>query len=185
MNKIFTILALGLVSFSNAQFKLTMDNFKNVEMQDKDYFVYEYPGLTQKQIFDKAKMYIHSNFKNLKGDGFNEVESSQIKLRSRQRFEGNKVFGMANTWVLNNVYEFNFKDGKMMIKPVYEYVELPSSSGTEKSMYLTGGSGILGKSIFKKDGSVWIDKEIFNRIENTVNDFTNGLNKSITKNEDW
>lgn len=185
MNKIFTILAIGIFSISTAQFKLTPDNFKNAEMQEKDFIVFEYPGLTQKQIFDKAKMYIHSNFKNLKGDGFNEVEPSQIKLRSRQRFEANKVFGMVNTWVLNSVYEFNFKDGKIMIRPVYEYIELPSSSGTEKSMYLTGGSGILGKSVFKKDGSVWVDKEIFNRIENTVNDFTNGLNKSITKNEDW
>ncbi len=179
------ILLFGMLASSVAfgQFKLTPNNFVNEESQDKNYIVLEFPEMTQKQIFEKAKMYIHSTFKNLKGDGFNEVEYSQIKLRASQGVLEEKVFGLSGAiFDATNVYELNFKDGKMMVKPYFEYGNLRAKPA-EKT-YLTGGIGLLGKSIFKKDGTVWMEKQ-YKAIEDAVNNFVSELKAGISKSEDW
>ncbi|KGO08575.1 DUF4468 domain-containing protein [Elizabethkingia bruuniana] len=182
MNKIFTILALGIFSISTAQFKLTSSNYINEIDPSKNYVVYEFQGLSQKQIFDKVKMYIHSNFKYLKGDGYNEVEPGQIKLITNEDFIARKSLGMTFSYILNTTYELNFKDGKMMIKPYFNYINIPY--GVNEQVYLTY-NGSSNKSVFKKNGKIWLEDIGFKNAENTVNNFVIGLKESITKNEDW
>ncbi len=183
MKKTITILAIGISIISFAQqFVLTPENFKNISDKSKDFVVIEFPGQNQKQIFDKAKMYIHSNFNNLKGDGYNEVEFSQIKLRASIIANAGKTLGFTVTIPYSTVYELGFKDGKIMIRPFFEEAERQDKYNTK--IYLTGGSGVLGKSIFKKDGSVWMP-DFHSGVEESTNDFVAGLKDAINKSEDW
>ena len=64
------ILLFGVLAscFIFGQFKLTPDNYRSVENPDKDYIVFEVPDMTQKQLFEKTKMYITSKYNNLKGN---------------------------------------------------------------------------------------------------------------------
>lgn len=172
-----TILISGF-AFSQ-EFVLTPENFKNKSDQTKDYVVIEAEGQTQKQLFDKTKMFIHSNYKNLKGDGYNEVEFSQIKLRARSNMDtGKKVLGYKVDMPFTNTYEIGFKDGKIMVKPYFEYIE--KQDKYDSKIYLTGGSGVLGKSIFNKNGEIWM-QGMYDGVLSQTNDFVNGLKAAINK----
>lgn len=130
-------------------------------------------------------MHIHSDFKNLKGDGFNEVEFSQIKLRARSDMDtGKKMLGFKIEMPFTNTYEIGFKDGEIMIKSFFEYVDKQDKYNTK--IYLTGGSGLLGKSIFNKNNEVWLPG-MYDGIIAQTNSFVEGVKKAIENNSssDW
>ncbi|WP_300669599.1 hypothetical protein [Soonwooa sp.] len=182
MKKLLLVPIMAISFMGNSQFKLTPENFVTEYDNTKNFIVLEFPDQTQKQLFDKTKMYIHSNFKNLKGDGYNEVEYGQIKLRESAIAKVNKILGLATITYMINTYEINFKDAKIMIKPTFEdaYVD----DNYDSNIFLTGGSVVLGKSIFKKDGKVWME-DLYNGITEKTNEFVNGLKSSIDKKDDW
>lgn len=183
MKKTILLFSTLVSSVIFSQFKLTPNNFVSEENTDKNYIVLEFPELKEKELFLKTKTFIFNNFKNLKNDGYNEIESSHIKLRARQDVSSTKVLGMVVGEYLTATYEIDFKDGKIRIKPTYNEIEVEGQS-KETIIYLTGGSGLLGKSIFKKDGSPWFPKKI-SASEKVINDFIKGLRESFNKKEEW
>lgn len=185
MKKLLLIVGIAFSSVLFSQeFLLTPENFKDKENPGKDFIVIEIPGKTQKQLFDEAKMFIHSNFKNLKGDGYNEVEFSQIKLRARSIIgTGRKMLGIEATIPFTNTYEIGFKDGKVMIKPYFEEAEKQDKYDTK--IFLTGGSGVLGRSIFKKDNTVWME-ELHKGVQDNTNNFVLKLIEMLkSEKSDW
>lgn len=131
----------------------------------------EYPELKQKELYDRIKIFIQSKFQNLKGDGLNEVENSFIKVRASTPGTRAKAFGSESLMsYMVTTYEINFKDGKLMIKPILERFD-PNSLGVDIT-YINGGNSFAGKSIFNKEGKVWL-KNYYEVANNTVNRFIN------------
>ena len=186
MKKLLFLSILISALFSAQDFVITPENFKNNSDKSKNFIVKEFVGQTQKDLFVKAKSFIYSKFKNLKGDGYNEVEYSFIKLRASTVMPAKKFFGAALTTLLTVTYELSFKDGKVMIKPNFDEIEVNDKYNSRT--YLTGGSGLLGKSIFKKDGEVWLPTH-YEVINEEVNDFTKqleeALKNSAESSSDW
>ena len=182
MKKLLFFLILFSGFAFGQEFMLTPDNFKNKSDETKNYIVLEFPGLTQKELFDKAKMFIHSKFKNLKGDGLNEVEPSQLKIRSRVVGSTVKVFGDETiTSYLITTYELGFKDGKIMIKPHFD--EFEGVGPDRNNNYLNGGNA-FAKSIYNKKAEIWI-KHYYNIVNEKTNQFVSDLKNSMLKKEDW
>ncbi|AQX00417.1 hypothetical protein [Elizabethkingia anophelis] len=184
MKNIFTFLALSLTIFCFGQFKITPENFRSIENPDKDYIVYEFPGKTKSDLFNAAKMYINSTYKGVKFDGYNEVLNEQIVLDVNYEKPDAKLLEWGGGLQVKNRIELNFKDDKMMIKPVF--YKMFSSDG-KKSIYLTGGSGFLGKSVFNQKGEPWLSSKLIETIERSVNTFSDKLNTSIknTSSSSW
>jgi len=165
------------------EFILTPNNFVNTSDETKNFIVLEYPELNQKQLYDKTKTFIQSKFKNLKGDGLNEVEYSFIKLIASSPGTTVKAFGSESLMsYMVTTYEINFKDGKLMIKPTLERFE--SSGPGVDNTYINGGNSFAGKSIFKKDGKVWL-KNYYEVANINVNQFLNDLKINLSKKEEW
>lgn len=181
MKKAILLFGIMFSSVVFGQFKLTPNNFVSEENPEKDYVVLEFTELKEKELFIKTKTFIFNNFKNLKNDGYNEIESSHIKLRARQDVSSTKVLGMVVGEYLTVTYEIDFKDGKIRIKPIYNEIEVEGNKSTK--IYLTGGNALL-KSIFKKDGSPWFPKKI-SASEKAINDFIKGLKESFDKKNEW
>lgn len=183
MKKVLSLLILISGFAFGQEFVLTPDNYKSKSDEAKNYVVLEFPGLSQKELFDKAKMFIHSKYKYLKGDGLNEVEPSHLKLRSRTIGTKVKVFGteMIASY-LSTVTEIGFKDGKIMIKPYFEDFE--SDTSDAKKIYLTGGDSFMGKSIFNKKGEVWL-KNHYDVANEKINQFVIDLKNAIASTEAW
>ena len=179
------LLCLVLISgFAFSQeFVLTPDNFKNKSDETKNFVVLEFTELNQKQLFDKTKMFIHSKYKNLKGDGLNEVEFSQLKLRSRVAGTTIKVFGEETivSYLVTTV-EIGFKDGKIMIKPNFD--EFEGVGKDRLNTYLTGGNAFAQKSIFNKKGEIWM-KNYYEVANNKTNEFVKELQSALSTNDNW
>ena len=185
MKKIITVLAISFFANISAQeFKLTPENFK--DKADKNFYIFEMPNLNQETLFKKAKIYFTSKYKNLKGDGYNEVEPNQIVLNVASKSATIKALGIAVIGGdFTNRYEISFKDGKVMIKPSFSTISLPDGSGGLQDVYLTGG-GLLTKSVFNKKGKVSINEKQFAGIEENTNDFIKQFTDSMSSNsDDW
>ncbi|SHL52169.1 hypothetical protein SAMN05444360_102175 [Chryseobacterium carnipullorum] len=180
------LILLSLFAFNmviGQEFILTPNNFVNKDDETKNFIVLSYPELNQKQLYDKTKTFIQSKFKNLKGDGLNEVEYSFIKLRASSPGTTVKVFGSESLMsYMVTTYEINFKDGKLMVKPTLERFE--SNSPGVDNTYINGGNSFAGKSIFKKDGKVWL-KNYYEVANVSVNQFIDGLKAYLSNKEDW
>ncbi|MFP3593967.1 hypothetical protein [Chryseobacterium sp. SIMBA_038] len=183
MKKLFflSVFVCGLVF--GQEFKLTPNNFINAADDSKNYIVLEFPDLKQQQLYEKTKIFIQSKFQNLKGDGFNEVQYSFIKIRTTT--PGTKVKALGSISLMSymiTTYEINFKDGKFMIKPILEYFEPNSPEGS--ITYLNGGNSFAGKSIFNKDGTIWL-KNYYEVANMNVNEFITELKANLSTKEDW
>ncbi|RZJ51068.1 MAG: hypothetical protein EOO44_15190 [Flavobacterium sp.] len=183
MRKLLLIPLLFCSMAFSQEFILTANNYVNNTDESKNYIVVEYPDLSQKELFDKTKTFIHTKFQNLKGDGLNEVQFSHLKLRSKSPGAYIKMFGSKNlTDYINITYDISFKDGKVMIKAIFEDFEANDIAG-EKT-YLTGGNSWSGKSIFNKNGKIWL-KEYFDDANNKANQFLQELKAYLSNKEDW
>ncbi|GEM_PF-947986 len=183
MKKLLLLSIFGWSFISGQEFILTPQNFVNNADESKNYIVLEYPEFNQKQLYEKTKIFVQSKFKNLKGDGLNEVEYSFIKIRTSE--PGTRVKMLGREFLMSymiTTFELNFKDGKIMIKPILELFE-PAESGASNT-YLTGGNSFSGKSIFNKDGKIWL-KNYYDASNLNVNNFLKNLKDSLSNNEDW
>lgn len=177
---IFLLLSLFACNMAMAQeFVLTAKNFVNKDDESKNYIVLEYPEMNQKQLYDKTKIFIQIKFENLKSDGLNEVEYSFIKIRTTA--PGTRIGGTLMSLMMV-IYELNFKDGKIMLKPVLDHFD--PTKPTSNTVYLTGGNSFSGKSIFNKDGKISL-KNYFEVSNTNVNKFLTDLKEYLTKKEEW
>ena len=176
MKKLLFTAALVVVNMAAAQkFELTPNNFVNTEDKTKDYAILEFSSKSQSELFKAAKMYFTANYKNLKGEGYHEVEPDQIVFTLRSLAAKTKLLGIEQIGGdFVNRYEINFKDGKIMVKPYFDYVELPDGSG-----------GLTKKNAFNKKGSVSIKTHVFEGIQNQTNAFISDLKKGLSSNNDW
>lgn len=176
----FSLFFLSICSLAFAQeFVLTPNNFVNKEDQSKNYVVLEYLEMNQKQLYDKTKIFIQTKFENLKSDGLNEVEYSFIKIKTTA--PGTKIGGTLMSLMMV-VYELNFKDGKIMVKPILDHFD--PTKPTSNVVYLTGGNSFSGKSIFDKTGKVSL-KNYFEVSNTNVNKFFTDLKDYLSKKDDW
>ena len=182
MKNIFTFLALSLTIFCFGQFKITPENFKSIDSPDKDYIVYEFPGKTKSDLFNAAKMYVNSTYKGVKFDGYNEVANEQIVLDVNYVKPNAGMFDGAGLFSVSNRYEMNFKDGKIMFRPSFRYLQ--DIKGNK--IYLSGGS-FLDKTVYNKNGKLSVSSKLEELINKSVEGVSSGLNKSIqeSKSNDW
>lgn len=172
--KKLTLLFVLISGFCLSQtFTLTTEGFK--DSNGKEFTVYEFTGKSQSDLFKLAKLYITSNYKNLKGEGYNEVQPDQIVLTLEQNAGVVKKLGIPVIGGdFTNRYEINFKDGKIMVKPEFSYIELPNGMG-----------GLAEKPAFNKNGEVNINKIHFEGINTKTNEFISDLIKGINEGNDW
>ena len=179
MKKNIFLSAFLLANLTFAQeFKLTAENFKEKTNPEKNYYVLEVPGKTQVELFKKAKIYITGKYKGVKNDGYNEVEPEQIVMDVNGSNEKTIIINLAgaNVWSVSNRYELNFKDGKVMIKPIFR----------ELSNTIERNSTAGMSSLFNKKGEPKKDKAIL-FVESETNEFVADFIKGM-KNEtsnDW
>lgn len=175
-----SIFILGLIFFSqyfsSQNFKLSADNFIDVSNSNITYYVVDIPGKTKSELFNSAKSYINTNYTNLKGNGYNEVQGEQIVLTFRAVSAKAKVLSIEQIdGDFVNQYELNFKDGKMMIKPSFEYLELLDGMG---GMNKANASTVLSNNRAKK--------KFLEALETKTNLFVSNLSEAVKKgNIDW
>ena len=129
-------------------------------------------------LFKKAKIYITGKYKGVKNDGYNEVEPEQIVMDVNGSNEKTIIINLAgaNVWSVSNRYELNFKDGKVMIKPIFR----------ELSNTIERNSTAGMSSLFNKKGEPKKDKAILfveSETNEFVADFIKGMKNEISN--DW
>lgn len=130
----------------------------------------EIPNKSQSELFKKAKIYITGKYKGIKNDGFNEVEPEQIVLDVSGSNEKTIIINLsgANVWSVSNRYELNFKDGKIMIKPIFR----------ELTNTIERNSTVQISSLFNKKGEPRKEKAISfadSETNSFVADFIKGM----------
>lgn len=125
MKKLFTILTIIITAFISAQsLKLTDENFKNSADTTKNFVVIEVPNKSKQEIFISLKKLLNDKFIGMKSESYTEIENEQISvfLYSKNKLTILLNPLVANVYYANVKYEFNFKDGKMMIKPTFQFL---------------------------------------------------------------
>lgn len=178
MKKIFTLLILLLSTFIFSQeFIMTNDNYKLKADNSKDYIVVEIPEKTKEELFIMSKKYLNFNYKGIKNDGYNEVENEQIIIdilsRDYRKIWINLQGG--NLWKVSNRYEFNFKDGKLMIRPYFSHFSNTENNSIAKITVLYDSRGEVRK------------ENIMSFVEALANNFIRNFKKGIEeyKSNDW
>lgn len=164
--------------FFAQEFKLTAENFKEKSNPERNYFVLEIPNKTQGELFKKAKIYITGKYKGVKSDGYNEVEPEQIVMDVNGSKEKTIIINLAgaNVWSVSNRYEINFKDGKIMIRPIFR----------ELSNTIERNSTVGMSSLFNKKGEQKKEKAILfveSETNEFISDFIKGMKNETTN--DW
>ncbi|WP_300685469.1 hypothetical protein [Chryseobacterium sp.] len=178
MKRVFLISAILFSSFIYSQeFIITYENYKSKEDPSKDYIILEYPGKAKEELYKMTKKYINSKYIGSKDYSFSEVEDEQIVIdvlsRDYRRIWINLSGG--NLWKVSNRYEFNFKDGKLMIRPSF-------SNFTNTENNSKAGIGIMYNSSgqLKKENIAAFTEALANTF---VRDFKKGLEEN--KSNDW
>lgn len=170
--KKFTFLFILISGFLFSQeFKITPENYKNKNDETKNFVVLEFENKPKDVLFKKVKSYIISNYKGIKNDGYNEIENEQIVLD----VDKDRKFGGFQ----RNRYEINFKDGKIMIKPSFNFIE--DSKGNK--ILLTGGNFII-ISVFNKEGKIRT-QSLKEDIEGNANKFVLDIKSAISADSEW
>ncbi|HCD9234563.1 TPA: hypothetical protein NEG48_001548 [Elizabethkingia anophelis] len=184
MKKIITTLLITNSIIAYSQFKITPANFVNEADLSKNYVVIESPDKSKSDLFNVVKMYVNSNYKGVKFDGYNEVVNEQIVIDLVYRKPNAGALEWGGGLLVKDRIEINFKDGKVMIKPIFYKMVSPDG---RKEIYLTGGSGFVGKSVFNQKGEVWIGDKLVETINNSVNVLTNDIKNKIinSTSNDW
>lgn len=164
------MIALFVSAFGFGQFKATADGYQNSEDASKDFIVSEFTSKSKSDLFTAAKKHITAEYVGIKNDGYNEVENEQIVLDMKSTTSGGSF--------INNRFEINFKDGKIMIKPTFKYYD---SDGQLRGLRPWDIGAV---SLYKKDGTPR-DKVIPIQLEKSVNTFVQGLIKSIGSEPEW
>lgn len=178
MKRILFLSFVFATSFAFAQEFTFKSNGYREKTTDKEFAVFEIEGKSQAELFKKAKIYITGRFKGLKNDGYNEVEPEQIVLdvNGTKEFTTLINFSGANVWKLRNRYEINFKDGKVMVKPLFIYLDNAVDFGVTADI----------TTLFKKNGEVRKPKAV-ESVENETNEFVKELINALksSASEDW
>ncbi|MDY3507028.1 hypothetical protein PG587_09145 [Riemerella anatipestifer] len=181
MRKLLLLLTLFSAFVFGQEVTLTADNFKNKEDLNKDYVVLENLEGSNKELFDKVKMFIFSKYKVSKDLPYSEVDGKSIVIDVRGNNEIRKIINMGNNLYRSIVrYELKFKDNKMMIKPYF--LKLKNIDGLDVDLVK---SGFMGAGLFKKDGSHNKHEDIVKVIEGESNDFIKSIKDYLTQKEDW
>jgi len=122
---LFTILISGFTFAQN--FNFTSENFKNSSDNSKDYIVLEFPGKSKHDLFVSVKktvQSINSTFGNALMDRFSDIEDEQITFNvvSNNSRMIMLNFSGSNIYHVYTKYELNFKEGKIMIKPIFLFL---------------------------------------------------------------
>src|SRR5690606_9146712 len=90
----------------------------------KDYIVLDFPEKTKQELFVEAKKTVSSKFESSNSKFYTEVIDEQIvfEMFSRKSKLIMLNFGGSNLYYVLNQFELNFKDGRIMIKPVFKYL---------------------------------------------------------------
>jgi hypothetical protein len=180
MKCLILIILSVIVSFTaHCQFILTPIGFVDSTTMDKNYIVYEFPSLTQKQISDKVNYYLSTVYRSPK-DALSKVDSSLIKV--------NGFCEQCVGFDINYNISFRFKQGKLRIdSPIFE---LTTSLDSRIKVVLVKTPDILGigiSGIYNKNLVLKMPK-VHNALETYFNDYMHKLVSSIegnNENDTW
>lgn len=167
MKKLFLlVLMLMVVSTSFAQFKASPNGV--VTENGEEFYVANIEGRTAQQLYDGVNAWVMSNFNN--PDAVSSKENGKM-LKIHGIFPDavfvGKRLGLKDVADVEVDLMMYFKDGKIRF-------DIPSIGRMQvhpldKMLYFSGG-GLMGISMFKKDG-----KENKPQIVASFNEFINGL----------
>lgn len=173
MKKIFVLVFLTMmVTTSFAQFKASPRGVVTVD--GEDFYVATIEGKTAQQLYDGVNAWVMSNFKNPDAVSSKE-DGKMMKIHGvfpDAVFVGKRL-GFKDVADIEVDLMMYFKDGKIRF-------DIPSIGRMkvhplDKELYFSGG-GLMGISMFKKDG-----KENKPKIVESFNEFINGLISDIVK----
>ena len=171
-------LLLSAVLFSGlafGQFTITPENFKSIDYNSKDYIVLAFPNKSKHELFVAAKKLVNAKFEKTTSKEYTEIENEQITFSS---FSSKSQlimlnFAGSNIYHVHNQYELNFKDGKVMVKPIYQYL----TNFESNQVY-------IGDLYKKKEQRIIKASEFINQETNGfVSELKGYLSNSV--NEDW
>lgn len=174
---IITLFFLSGIKVFTQEFQLTDNNLKQRNDPTKDYIVLDMQGKNKSELFLNAKKYILSQYKGIKNDGYNEIENEQIildVLSQSARTMWINIQG-SNIWKASNRYEINFKDGKIMIRPIFSYF-----LNTENSSRASIGVLFDSRGKPRKEKGIYFVEDLTNTF---IKDFEKGMREN--KSNDW
>ena len=181
----------------NAQFKLTIDGFKNQTDKAKDFVVFPHEGVPTKELYTKVLKFINETYRSPK-NVINGVEPDMITIEGYQpsciSLDKPKKF-LGERYSISGGYDIKYnvivriKDGRIRVDaPTFECTQI--NNGRTSRLVLTGSNGGLGTEVrvglFKKNGNPSRECAI-SMIEDFFNTLCNGMEKSINDKvkEDW
>lgn len=189
MIRFFLIFLFAIVSATSyAQFKASPLGF--VSEDDKDFVVFEIPGKSASELYISVKAWVNKNFRNPDAV-FNEVENKQINIHvyypKAYVYTRDNLLGI-NYWADADInYIIQFKDAKVKVEsPIVNSMYLDGNMNSRIGFCgtLPGGSGIVKRNLFKKNGTENKPKAIHN-INEFINREINSIISSLSKEEEW
>lgn len=171
---LLAIIMTGFASRISAQeFSLTNTGFINIP-DGKSYYVANIDGMTQHQLYMKAKSYFTTIYNSPK-EVMSEVEDEQIVINAITSDYIVVVFNPAesNLWHFRYSFKINFRDNQIRIEP--QFLSLDNLE--------TGGTVDLYR-LFNKKGEVKKPKAV-NFVNNYINHLTSDFISSILEEEEW
>ena len=162
----------------NAQFKASPMGF--VAEDGKEYYVIDVPNKTAAELYVLVCSWVNSTFQN-PDKVLNNIENKQINIHAYYDkayvYTRDNLLGI-NYWSTADInYIIQFKDGKIRIdSPVVNSMYLDGNMNSRIGFCgaKPGGSGIVRRNLFNKDGKENKPKAIVN-----INNFINGEIKKL------
>lgn len=177
MKKILLILILFSGFVFGQEFILTENNYKVKEDMSKNYIVLDFPGKTKVELFTLINKYIAYEYKESMEKGYKEIQNEQIVIdalsqSSRTIFINKKG---PNVWKVLNRYEINFKDDKIMVRPVFLNL---TNTDVDSTMQL--GAFFNSRGILRLENASYFTEAL-------VNTFVKNIKNAVTnkKDNDW
>lgn len=103
---------------NKVDFTLTVDCKYSIPHSYIDYYVFEYEGISQSELYQKALIAITKTFVSPK-DVVSKVENTIISINSNHDLSHSEGGLFWVSEVINYVIEFEFKDGRMKVSAPY------------------------------------------------------------------
>ncbi|RQO78095.1 hypothetical protein DBR40_09095 [Pedobacter sp. KBW01] len=167
MKKTILFFVLVLTSgLAKAQFELTPNGFVDKENKDKDYIVLEVAGKNKAELYKSTLLYLNTLYSNPK-ETISAVDGESISVNA---IDDSTISTVLNGYSL----VFEFKDGKIRIKPSYALYYYSSINGLRNEYEIFNDKGKLKRAK---------DKE---RLEGFYNGYVAIIKKNAEKKaEDW
>ena len=175
------LILLFPMAVSAQSFELTQNGFASKEDLSKDYIVFEYPGASQVELFNKVIQYTHKTFRSPK-DVISKTEYGIITINGEQprSVRRNKM----HVFDLNYTVPLEFKDGKIKVNaPGFK---LSAYTSRPQELFLVANNSLDGSRLGIYNSKMELKSKLAKEdLELFINTLIFSLKESLAKTDDW